>query len=573
MSIFPKISLRLEVEKYLKEGFMNKEVVSTFGKQEAERKFETLLNHLSHPPSFTTVRVNTHLASVQHVKDLLFDELQKQFNGLSVPILQHPDLQDVLLIPVIGPRKNIKKQHCEAVVGAQCGNAVLRGAHVYVPGIVSASKLMKAGDVISVYSDIKGKCKKGAKEFDGTKVFLGNGISELSRKEIFSGLPELKYVIKCLEEICILFGGSRKIKTIYLRSSVDSSITPQLTADVDMPKTEFIHAELDYIPDSWNSFHVATVWVFGSSSTSGVEGVALCKRCPTGHSSAILLPWYPDTGASGVFPEWALCVLLLWQPLGQLQVPSWNLPSAVVTHVLDPQPGEKILDLCAAPGGKTTHIAALMHDQGEVIALDKISNKVEKIKQNALLLGLNSIKAFCFDGTKALKLNTVKDAEGKPPFLPESFDRILLDAPCSGMGQRPNMVCSWTLKEVTSYQPLQRKLFTVAVELLKPGGVLVYSTCTITLAENEEQVAWALRTFPYLQLQPQEPQIGGEGMMGAGLSLEQLKQLQRFDPSVVPLRDTDIDSLRDARIEDMIWLANKDCIGFFIAKFIKCKST
>ncbi|KAF3818685.1 hypothetical protein GH733_012102, partial [Mirounga leonina] len=221
-----------------------------------------------------------------------------QFNGLSVPILQHPDLQDVLLIPVIGPRKNIKKQHCEAVVGAQCGNAVLRGAHVYVPGIVSASKLMKAGDVISVYSDIKGKCKKGAKEFDGTKVFLGNGISELSRKEIFSGLPELK---SCQD------------------------------------------------------------WCKKKRHTFGVRSV--------------------------------------------------NLPSAVVTHVLDPQPGEKILDLCAAPGGKTTHIAALMHDQGEVIALDKISNKVEKIKQNALLLGLNSIKAFCFDGTKALKLSTVKDAE------------------------------------------------------------------------------------------------------------------------------------------------------------------
>ncbi|XP_037014197.2 tRNA (cytosine(72)-C(5))-methyltransferase NSUN6 isoform X4 [Artibeus jamaicensis] len=450
MSIFPRISLRLEVENYLKEGFMNKEVVSAFGKQEAERKFETLLNRLSHPPSFTTVRVNTHLASVQHVKNLLLDELQKQFNGLSVPVLQHPGLQDVLLIPVIGPRKNIRKQRCEAIVGAHCGNAVLRGAHVYVPGIVSASKFMKAGDVVSVYSDIKGKCKKGAKEFDGTKVFLGNGISELSRKEIFSGPPALKYVIKCC--------------------------------------------------------------------------------------------------------------------LGE------NLPSAVVAHVLDPQPGEKILDLCAAPGGKTTHIAALMHDEGEVIALDKISNKVEKIKQNALLLGLNSIRAFCFDGTKALKLDVVEDTKGEPPFLPESFDRILLDAPCSGMGQRPNMACSWTLKEVTSYQPLQRKLFTVAVQLLKPGGVLVYSTCTVTLAENEEQVAWALAAFPCLQLQPQEPQIGGEGMMGAGLSCEQLKQLQRFDPSVVPLQDMNIDSLREARVEDIVWMANKDCIGFFIAKFVKCES-
>ncbi|XP_058914324.1 tRNA (cytosine(72)-C(5))-methyltransferase NSUN6 isoform X2 [Kogia breviceps] len=468
MSIFPKISLRLEVENYLKAGFMNEEVVSALGKEAAERRFETLLHKLSCPPSFTTVRVNTHLASVQHVKSLLFGELQK-FNGLSFPILQHPDLRDVLLIPVIGPRNHIKQQPCEVIVGAQCGNAVLRGAHVYVPGIVSASKFMKGGDVVSVYSDIKGKCKKGAKEFDGTKIFLGNGISELSRKEIFSSLPELKGI------------GVRMTDPVYLSPSFDS-----------------------------------------------------------------VLPSY-----------------LFLQ----------NLPSAVVSHVLDPQPGEKILDLCAAPGGKTTHIAALMHDQGEVIALDKISNKVEKIKQNALLLGLNSIRAFCFDGTKALKLDMVEDTDGEPPFLPESFDRILLDAPCSGMGQRPNMACTWTLKEVTSYQPLQRKLFTVAAELLKPGGVLVYSTCTVTLAENEELVAWALETFPRLQLQRQDPQVGGEGMLGAGLSSEQLKRLQRFDPCVVPSQDSDTGSLRDARIEDMIWLANKDCIGFFIAKFVKCKST
>ncbi|XP_071455960.1 tRNA (cytosine(72)-C(5))-methyltransferase NSUN6 isoform X4 [Marmota flaviventris] len=399
MPIFPKISLRPEVENYLKENFMNEEVLAVSSKQDAQEKLEALLNHLSHPPSFTSVRVNTHLASVQHVKSLLVDELKKQLNGLIVPVLQHPDLQDVLLIPVIGPRKNIKRQQCEAIVGAQCGNAVLRGAHVYIPGIMSASKFMKAGDVISVYSDIKGKCKKGAKEFDGTKVFLGNGISELSRKEIFSGLPEMKGI------------GIRMTEPIYLSPSFDN-----------------------------------------------------------------VLPSY-----------------LFLQ----------NLPSVVVTHVLNPQPGEKILDLCAAPGGKTTHIATLMHDQGEVIALDKISNKIEKIKQNASLFGLNSIKAYCFDGTKALKLDMIENTEGAPPFLPESFDRILLDAPCSGMGQRPNMACTWTLKEVTSYQPLQRKLFSVAVQLLKPGGVLVYSTCTITLAENEEQVAWALTTFPCLQLQPQ----------------------------------------------------------------------
>ncbi|XP_039381921.1 tRNA (cytosine(72)-C(5))-methyltransferase NSUN6 isoform X3 [Mauremys reevesii] len=327
---------------------------------------------------------------------------------------------------------------------------------------------MKAGDVVSVYSDIEGKCKRGAKEFLGTKVFIGNGISELSRSEIFSSSGSLKGI------------GVRMTDPVYRSPSLDNVL-----------------------------------------------------------SSYLFLQ---------------------------------NLPSAVVSHVLSPQPGERILDMCAAPGGKTTHLATLMHDQGEVIAMDKIANKVKKIRQNAELLQLNCIKAFCCDGTKALAIGKKEDGQEGPPFSAESFDRILLDVPCSGMGQRPNMAYFWTLKEVMSYQPLQRKLFSTAVKLLKPGGTLVYSTCTITLSENEEQVAWALETFPCLQLQSQEPHIGGEGMMGAGLSLDQLKLLQRFDPSSVTSHGMDINSLQDSREEDLILLANKDCIGFFIAKFIKSNS-
>ncbi|XP_065253803.1 tRNA (cytosine(72)-C(5))-methyltransferase NSUN6 [Emys orbicularis] len=468
MSFFSKILLQPEVEEYLGNVFRNKELISALGTLEAERKYESLLNCLSHPPAFTTVRVNTHLASVKQVKNLLFEEIHKQFKGLSVPVLQHPELQDILLIPVIGPRKDLQKQSPEVIVGAQCGNSVLRGAHVFVPGIISTSKFMKAGDVVSVYSDIEGKCKRGAKEFLGTKVFIGNGISELSRSEIFSSSGSLKGI------------GVRMTDPVYLSPSLDNVL-----------------------------------------------------------SSYLFLQ---------------------------------NLPSAVVSHVLNPQPGERILDMCAAPGGKTTHLAILMHDQGEVIAMDKIANKVKKIKQNAALLQLNCIKAFCCDGTKALAIGKKEDGQEGPPFSAESFDRILLDVPCSGMGQRPNMAYFWTLKEVTSYQPLQRKLFSMAVKLLKPGGTLVYSTCTITLSENEEQVAWALETFPCLQLQSQEPRIGGEGMMGAGLSLDQLKLLQRFDPSSVTSRGMDINSLQDSREEDLILLANKDCIGFFIAKFIKLNS-
>ncbi|XP_033367594.1 tRNA (cytosine(72)-C(5))-methyltransferase NSUN6 isoform X4 [Parus major] len=445
MSFFPKIAFLYEVEEYLTKVFRNNELITALGTQEAENKYQSLLSHLSHPPAFTTVRVNTHLASVKHVKKLLFEEIQKeprpfcdallvdrvllagmQFKGLSVPVLEHPKLQDILLIPVIGPRRDLKKYSSEVIVGAQCGYAVLRGAHVYVPGIVSTSRFVKAGDLVSVYSDIEGKCKRGAKEFDGVKVFLGNGISELSRSEIFSSSCPLKGL------------GVRMTEPVYLSPSFDN-----------------------------------------------------------------VLP-------SHLFLQ--------------------NLPSVVVSHVLNPQPGERILDMCAAPGGKTTHLATLMHDQGEVIAMDKIANKVKKIKQNAELLQLNCIKAFCFDGIKALSVEKREAKQEGPPFLPESFDRILLDAPCSGMGQRPNMAYSSTLKEVTSYQPLQRKLFTV------------------------------------------EPHIGGEGMKGAGLSLDQLKLLQRFDPSAMTLQGMDINSLQDSREDDLISLANKDCIGFFIAKFIKLNS-
>ncbi|XP_060104381.1 tRNA (cytosine(72)-C(5))-methyltransferase NSUN6 isoform X1 [Heteronotia binoei] len=465
MSVFHKIKLRPEVEEYLQAVFKNDELISSVGPLEVERKYERLLNNLSHPPAFTTVRVNTHLASVEHIRSLLSEEISKQYKGFSVPLLQHPKLPDILLIPIIGPRKDLQELTNQVIVGSQCGNAVLRGAHVYAPGIISTSKLMKAGDVVSVYSDIEGKCKRGAKEFLGTKVFLGNGISEVGRNDIFNSNGPLKGL------------GIKMIEPIYLSPSFDNVL-----------------------------------------------------------SSYIFLQ---------------------------------NLPSSVVSYVLNPQPGEKILDMCAAPGGKTTHLATLMHDEGEVIAIDKIADKVKKISQNAALLKLNCIKTFCYDSTKTLATGQTECEKGGPPFLQETFDRILLDAPCSGMGQRPNMAYSWSLKEVTSYQPLQRKLLRVAVQLLKPGGILIYSTCTITLSENEEQVAWVLQNFPCLQLQSQEPHVGGEGMMGAGLSPEQLKQLQRFDPSDAILQGMDFNSLQGFKYEDMIKLANKDCIGFFIAKFIK----
>ncbi|XP_028288878.1 putative methyltransferase NSUN6 isoform X2 [Parambassis ranga] len=457
MSVFPRISLKPDVTEYLKSVFLNKEVLAAVGQQEAECRFQKLLTCLSHPPSYTCVRASTHLAALEEIRRQLGEELKKMCSSSpeDLQILPHPRITDVLLLPVDGPRP-VQQLSSEVVVGAQCGSAVLRGAHVFAPGILGSPKYMKTGDMVSVFSDLEGRCTRGATSFQGKKVFLGNGVAEMDRSTIFcTGEP------------------------------------------------------------------------------------------PRGIGVRMVAPLYQSPSFDGVLPSLAF-----------LQ----NLPSVVVGHVLGPRPGERILDMCAAPGGKTCHIAALMGDQGEVVALDRIRNKIDRIRQNAQMLRLQSIKAFCFNSTQAVSSDPAQQTEG-PPFLPDSFDRVLLDAPCSGLGQRPNMATTWSLKEICSYQPLQRKLFHTAVQLLKKGGVLVYSTCTVTLAENEEQVAWALDTFPCLTLQPQEPHIGAEGMLGAGLSPEQLRLLQRFSPEL-SWDQTQTTTAFPGR-------ADSDTIGFFIAKFLK----
>eukprot|EP00057_Strongylocentrotus_purpuratus_P011426 XP_011665900.1 PREDICTED: LOW QUALITY PROTEIN: putative methyltransferase NSUN6 [Strongylocentrotus purpuratus] len=239
-----------------------------------------------------------------------------------------------------------------------------------------------------------------------------------------------------------------------------------------------------------------------------------------------------------------------------------NLPSIIVGHVLNPQPGENVLDMCAAPGGKTTHIATLMKDQGRVIALDKASKKIARIEAYAAALHLTCIRAYYFDATKACASES-EILKGKedfhPPFPEMTFDRILLDAPCSGLGQRPMIYNKMSLSEVKSYPALQHKLFSSAVRLLREGGTLVYSTCTITPEENEGLVAWALQKHPQMKLEKQEPHFGGPGLPVPGLSSEDQEKVKRFTPA------SHLAGFNQGRTVS----CNEDTIGFFIAKFVK----
>lgn len=200
-----------------------------------------------------------------------------------------------------------------------------------------------------------------------------------------------------------------------------------------------------------------------------------------------------------------------------------NLPSIICGHVLNPKNKDMILDMCAAPGNKTTHLAELMGDTGTIIALDRSANKIRMMKRKIEAFGFKSVKCFAFDATHAFQLNSknLDLNEIKPPFNDAIFDKILLDAPCSGLGNRPQIEYNCTEKEFLSYPVMQKKLFQTAIELLKIGGVLVYSTCSISPGENEYVVRWAIDEFPGIKLVAAEPIFGGPGWRDVGLNDEE----------------------------------------------------
>ncbi|PSB02589.1 16S rRNA (cytosine(967)-C(5))-methyltransferase [Merismopedia glauca] len=158
----------------------------------------------------------------------------------------------------------------------------------------------------------------------------------------------------------------------------------------------------------------------------------------------------------------------------------------LVSHLLDPQPGEVIIDACAAPGGKTTHIAELMQDKGQVWACDLKASRLKKLKQNQERLNLQSIQIF--EG----------DSRNLPQFK-NTADRVLLDVPCSGLGTlHRHADARWrqTPDSVTGLTIIQQQLLEEAITWVKPEGTLVYSTCTLHPLENEHALASFLSRHP-----------------------------------------------------------------------------
>lgn len=192
-----------------------------------------------------------------------------------------------------------------------------------------------------------------------------------------------------------------------------------------------------------------------------------------------------------------------------------SLPAIVAGHVLAPEPGWLVVDMCAAPGGKATHAAQLMGGEGLVVAVDRSESRCRRIGENVRRLGLRNVEVRVAD-SRYLDLE-MEDLRGA--------DAVILDPPCSALGVRPSLYYERGDREIESLSAYQRQFMRAAANLLRRGGLLLYSTCTLTLEENEANVEWAVRELG-LRPRAQPVFLGVRGFTSVG------GLVQRFEPDV-----------------------------------------
>ncbi|XP_075674114.1 rRNA (cytosine-C(5))-methyltransferase NOP2C isoform X3 [Castanea sativa] len=527
----------------------NPQVEDYFIKAYGSDHFSRISKALARPSCYSCIRVNTLKSTsdavIQKLRTIIKEEEEDaNVDGSEseseigrISKCQLPGLEDyVVFFRGSGPHViDYARPPKEIIVSRKCAEAVLRGAQVYVPGVIACSAHVEKGDVVAVSVGVEQPALDGG----------GWGIG-ITRGTVLLGLNTDPYYF---ERNGLYIGQGTAMMSRAGMFRVSQGIA------VDMSNRVY------------------------------------------------KLPSFHDVLEGEIFLQ--------------------NLPSIVTAHALDPQKGERILDMCAAPGGKTTAIAMLMKDEGEVVAVDRSHNKVLDIQKLAAEMGLNCITALKLDALKSVwrrndsditadlccseetdgvtiqssdllgshvernspiivegmsteksgkesgrkNIRRMRNGSGRNQcnggrvqnskgFSPNSFDRVLLDAPCSALGLRPRLFAGEdTIESLRNHATYQRRMFDQAVQLARPGGIIVYSTCTINPGENEALVRYALDRYTFLSLVPQHPRIGGPGLVGHcefpdGYIEEWLRPgeeelVQRFDPSS-PL----------------------DTIGFFIVKFI-----
>ena len=201
------------------------------------------------------------------------------------------------------------------------------------------------------------------------------------------------------------------------------------------------------------------------------------------------VPAEPVEGVPGAYwvPAEGRAALLASRPYADGHVYVQNVSSQLAPLALAPRPGERVLDLCAAPGSKTGQLSAMVGPEGEVTAVEKVRPRFYKLKANVYAQGATNVLPWLGNGAVYWRRE------------PESFDRVLVDAPCSTEGRfrahDPETTAYWSPRKIKEMRSKQVKLLWAGIQALRPGGTLVYSTCTFSPEENEGVIDKALRTF------------------------------------------------------------------------------
>ena len=229
------------------------------------------------------------------------------------------------------------------------------------------------------------------------------------------------------------------------------------------------------------------------------------------------IPWVPDGFfyGEGIYPArhpyYAAGLYYLQEP--SAMTPASRLPV---------EPGERVLDLCAAPGGKATEMAAKLKGEGLLVANDLSVSRARALLRNLELMGASN----CFV--------TSETPARLAAAFPEYFHKILVDAPCSGEGmfrKDEDVAAAWSEEKVKACAAAQRQILESAAAMLKPGGMLLYSTCTFAPEEDEENAGWFLSRFPEFTLIPMEPWEGfSPGRPGWGGNRPELSGCIRIWP-------------------------------------------
>jgi len=213
-----------------------------------------------------------------------------------------------------------------------------------------------------------------------------------------------------------------------------------------------------------------------ASAAQVTEALPVAARPAPGISEGLVLDGPFDAQGSELWREGAI------QPQSRA--------SMLVSRVLDPQPGQRVLDLCAAPGGKTTHLAALMGDRGEIVAVERHPGRASALERTAARLRTEIVR--------------VQVGDAGDPRSDGPFDAVLVDPPCSGLGtlqSRPDLRWRVGAESIGELAALQAQILAAAASVVAPGGALVYSVCTISRAEGPDVVDAFLRANPYFNVE------------------------------------------------------------------------